>query len=122
MTDLTSQEKAVLREMGKQLSPEDQNALETQLAGASVRNRENTGAGFFTYFNTMAAPKVQADVRGCNVTAKIPNLKYGLGFILWLTDGYMDNLEGYTFGPESTEGMELEALTFELVSGPPFSS
>jgi hypothetical protein len=123
VTSLSLLEKAVLQATGEQLSPEDQRALQMQIASATVRSRENTGAGFFTYFEGTREPahKVQTDPKGCNVAAKIPDLRYGLGFILWLTDGYMDNLEGYTFG-ESTVGINLDTIRFELVSGLPFSN
>ena len=38
-----------------------------------------------------------------------------MGFILWLEGGYADCLEGYSYGNESTTGIELERVRFELV-------
>jgi hypothetical protein len=116
-TSLTPLEMAVLRDICRQLPPPDQVALETQLNGISVLSRENTGAGFFTFLaaNVKTHP-VQVDTRGYDVHAEFPGHILRLGFILWLKDGFVDRLEGYTLVPEDTTGLDLDALTFELVS------
>ncbi len=50
--------------------------------------------------------------------ATLVGLEYGMGFILWLEDGYADHLEGYSF-QESTAGIDLENVAFELWSPGP---
>jgi hypothetical protein len=47
--------------------------------------------------------------------AKIDGLENPVGFILWLKNGYVDCLEGFTT-VDSTAGMDLAALTFEIES------
>lgn len=126
MTDTaaTPLETAVLQEICKQLRSQDRKAFEEQIKGISVLSRKNTGAGFFTYFATKGktVPQLKDDTKGCYVTAKINGLENALGFILWLKDGYVDHLEGYTMALESTVGMDLAALEFELTSPPAISN
>jgi hypothetical protein len=40
-------------------------------------------------------------------------LQHGMGFILWLRDGYAERLEGYSYG-ESTSSVDLERADFEI--------
>jgi hypothetical protein len=46
---------------------------------------------------------------------KVDGLSYGMGFILWLKEGYADHLEGYSF-QEDTLGIDFENVEFELWS------
>jgi hypothetical protein len=48
--------------------------------------------------------------------ARLDGLEHGMGFILWLKEGYADCLEGYSYG-ESTTGIILEAASFEVSQG-----
>lgn len=113
-SDFTPLERAVLGAISTMHS-EDRVALETQFSTANVRNRENTGAGFFTYFEV--ARTTGAAVGGARLRAgpmvRIEKLEHGMGFILWLKDGYAHCLEGYSYA-ESTTGIALEAVGFEI--------
>jgi|KBSMisStandDraft_5_1062788.scaffolds.fasta_scaffold376920_2 hypothetical protein len=113
---LTPLEMAVLREHVKQLPRKDSAALAEQIDAISVRSRENTGAGFFTYFVFKSPPlhKVKTDMKKCHVTATINDLSNALGFILWVKDGYVDCLEGYTLAMDSTADLDLAMAEFEL--------
>jgi hypothetical protein len=121
---LTPLELAVLREHVKQLPRKDGAALEEQIGLISVRSRENTGAGFFTYFDFKARPphKVKTDMKKCHVTATINDLSNALGFVLWVKDGSIDCLEGYTLAMDSTADLDLASVEFELSPAPPMSS
>jgi hypothetical protein len=101
-----------------QLPPEDAAILRHQIAVSSVLRRENTGAGFYTDFTGLSglARKVHADTKAADVTAKIGNLENALGFILWMEGGHMNCLEGYTLALDSTVGMDLQTVSFELSS------
>jgi hypothetical protein len=44
---------------------------------------------------------------------RIGRLQHGMGFILWLRDGYAERLEGYSYG-ESTSSVDLERADFEI--------
>ena len=41
-------------------------------------------------------------------------LERGMGFILWLKEGYVDCLEGYSYD-ESTTGIAFELAAFEVL-------
>jgi len=113
---LTALELAVLRDLCRQLPFEAQAALERQINGLSVVSRKNTGAGFYTHFAVEGetTPPINVDVKGYHVSATIDNIEDALGFILWLKDGYVDNLEGYTLALASTEGMDLATAKFQI--------
>jgi hypothetical protein len=99
------------------MHPEDRAALEAQLSTATLDGRENTGAGFYTRFTVDRASSMAIGGRRLRdgPAAKVAGLEHGLGFILWLEDGYADCLEGYSYGNESTSGAELETVKFEIV-------
>lgn len=75
--------------------------LRCQLRGSRVKSRELTGCGFFTYFGVdrSAAMAVSGhpSLRISDVDAVIPGLEHGAGFVLFVEDGYLDNLEGYSY-------------------------
>lgn len=88
-------------------------ALRRQLQLSRVARREFTGVGFFTYFTVPEdAPRAsllaQATLTG--VFANIDGLEHGAGFILFLSHGQLDNLEGFTFAepwPDTIQGFSL---------------
>ena len=98
-------------------------ALRTQLAAARLRKRDNTGSGFFTYFeiDRTAPPMGERKPRDMRdgPFATVQGASHGMGFILWLKDGYADCLEGYCYGVDDTEAWDLENLSFELSAFPP---
>jgi hypothetical protein len=74
--------------------------LRSQLRELEVDRREFTGVGFFTYF------RVREDIERLNdrrrfvlgdVQASILGLNSGAGFLLYITDGALHMLEGFTF-------------------------
>jgi len=87
-------------------------ALRRQFQVSNVERRELTGCGFFTYFivdHSAAPPSAQKSLRIGDVDAIIPGLRLGAGFVLFVEDGYLDNLEGYTYDepwPSSVSGFE----------------
>jgi hypothetical protein len=111
----TPLERAVLRAIcEKELS--DRTALEAQVSTATVLSRENTGAGFYTRFaieRASGAPICGERLRH-GPAASINGLGHGMGFILWLKDGYVDCLEGYSY-QESTAEIVLDRVGFEII-------
>jgi hypothetical protein len=121
-TGLTSLERAVLACIAD-ASPEDGAALRAQLAAARHRDCKNTGCGFFTYFDIdRAAPPIgerkARDMRD-GPFGQVEGAAHGMGFILWLKDGYADCLEGYCYANDHTKGWDLENLSFDLSASPP---
>lgn len=103
--------------------PEDAASLRVQVAKALVRNRKNTGSGFFTYFDIdrTAPPIGEGKARGMRdgPFAQVRGAAHGMGFILWLRDGYADCLEGYCYGVDDTTAWDLGNLSFALSAAPP---
>ena len=110
----TPLERAVLAEICR-LHPDDQHMLESQLSAATFRSRENTGCGFLTCFVVDRA--ASTELPGLRLrngpAARVEGLEHGMGFILWLKEGYADCLEGYCFG-ESTTSIALEKAGFTV--------
>jgi len=99
--------------------PEDQVALKAQISTATVSGRENNGHGFYTRFRVDRGSN--AAVKGSRLkngpAAQIDGLKHGMGFILWLKEGYADCLEGFGYG-ENISALNLETVGFEINSQP----
>lgn len=74
--------------------------LQKQFNQASIESREMTGKGFFTYFAIPEKVQLLPGKPSFNigdVEASIPSVRYGTAFLLWITDGALDFLEGYTY-------------------------
>jgi hypothetical protein len=106
MESLSDLERAVLLRL---LEGDDPvlRALRDQVAVAGVREREFTGVGFFTYFllgpevHPVPLPNgvVHSPLVG-EVDIQAENLRHGAGFVLFLKEGLLHFLEGYTKGGE----------------------
>jgi hypothetical protein len=112
MSDLTHFERAV---MHKLLAGEDEilAILRDQLTLASVNERQMTGAGFFTRFTVPKAARllpINRPLKIGDVKAKMPELDYGAGFLLYIENGLLHMLEGYSFEEPWPERVS----TFEL--------
>lgn len=117
MLSFTELERAALEAIGRQ-HPDDRAALQAQLAMARVVRRENSGAGFFTDLAIdEAAPRVTSRHRVLgNVGATVDGFDAPLLLMLFMRDGFAEMLEGAACG-DSTVGVNLEALRFDLVPG-----
>ena len=96
---LTSLERAVidllLTEQGE---PND--TIRLQVKNANIANRELTGVGFFTKFELPVTSSVRRDLPNCTISgveAELPGLKHGAGFLLFIRDGVVSQLEGFTY-------------------------
>jgi hypothetical protein len=80
-------------------------ALRSQHARASVDRVELTGAGFFVEFSVpLDAPRAEPrELTGGNVPIQIEGLEHGAGCLLFVRDGILRTLEGYTYGEEWPE-------------------
>jgi hypothetical protein len=79
--------------------------LRKQATVATISARENTGYGFYLDFEVSAdkITPIHTDFHTkpnfCfgDVAAAIEPLQNGAGFLLWIKDGYLAMLEGYTY-------------------------
>ena len=114
MEVLTSLERAVLNAIALQV-PEVADAFANQHGTVRVTARENTGAGFYATLHVSHGSPIKG-VAGPldDVGASVVGLKYGMGFLLWLRDGHIHQLEGYSY-EESTSGIDFERVAFGAV-------
>lgn len=83
------------------------NALHAQLARCHVTSREPTGVGFFTWLGVAAdvepAPVRPGTLDLADVVADIEGLEHGAGFVLFIEDGILDVLEGFSYDEPWTD-------------------
>lgn len=87
------------------LSPEYAPLLE-QIAAAKVYKREKSDRGFYTYFLLPKAVRTidsKEKMQFGGVFAEINGLQYGMGFVLYVVNGVIDCLEGYSFDEDWVE-------------------
>jgi hypothetical protein len=76
-------------------------ALRAQLDSCEVSSRQFSGVGFFTNLrvdrSVRPAPTSHPRIHISGVGGKISGLEHGAGFVLFVTDGYLDFLEGFTY-------------------------
>ena len=89
--------------------------LRQQLCAASVAKRELTGVGFFCTLVVPSAEPAVAEITGQgpfgDVEADIEGLQHGAGFLLWLKDGRLSMLEGFSYDepwPSEVDRFELK--------------
>ena len=102
MYDLTAIEVAVL---DKLLSGDDSvlECLRSQLRFAKILSREHTGVGQYSKF-TFTTPVVPLEGQPSfcfgDVRAAITGVPNGAGFLLWIEQGLISELEAYTYQEE----------------------
>jgi hypothetical protein len=110
--NLTPLENAVLETMCQQPGKHFE-TIKQQLAAASVGRREFSGVGFFTDFIVPADATVKRDLPDMELTgvgAEFPNLAHGAGFVLFIREGVINMLEGFTYDenwPEKTDAFKI---------------
>jgi hypothetical protein len=116
---LTNLEIAAIRTIIDEI-PEWRSVLTHQLELVEVADRENTGGGFFTDLRIPdSAPAVVGQTHlGETTHAAIDGLEYGVGLILFLKEGRMDLLEGYSVGGEDTKPIDWERIGFRITDHP----
>lgn len=96
--------------------------LREQLRRSRVARRELTGAGFFTYLDGPAeAPRLATHARQHTVSgvfADIEGLEHGAGFILFIVDGLLDNLEGFSYDEPWPPEIGAFSLKYTAEDGP----
>jgi hypothetical protein len=113
MEILSPLEQAVLDAIALQV-PEVAKALAGQQGQVRVTARQNTGSGFYTTLDVSRGSPIKgvASPLG-DVDATVAGLQHGMGFILWLRDGHIHKLEGYSY--EDTSGVDFERVEFGIV-------
>lgn len=115
MDGFTDLEIAALKSIFSE-TPEFTPDLQRQFDRAKVVKRENSGAGFFTTIVVSDdTPRVTSPAElGSETHARVDGLQHGLGFVLFMENGLLHVLEGYTYMPESTAAFDLASIGFEM--------
>lgn len=106
---LTPLEKAVIDTLLDEKG-EPFDIIRQQLAHASVTKRVFTGVGFITDFFVPKDASIRRDLPDAtlgDVGMEFPSLQHGAGFLLFIRNGVITMLEGYTYDepwPESIDG------------------
>jgi hypothetical protein len=88
-------------------------SLRDQAEQLIVSSREMTGVGFFTEFAVArgaAQPPVDRSFRLGGVSGIADGVRHGLGFVLFVENGLLHMLEGYTYDepwPDEVRGLRL---------------
>jgi hypothetical protein len=117
MTALNELEKAVLQEMCSRVSSDVGAHLATQVKNVIVRDRNNTGAGFYSKLEINGPVQHIKEKVISNLSATIAGLKNPMVFVLFIRDGVIDLLEGAAID-DSTTNINFSEVTFEIVPKP----
>ena len=110
--------------MGMMLDGEDHvlGTLRKQYAKSSIAGKEFTGVGFYFYFLVPEQVErlsgkqdfVFGDVYGDIVgdAASFNSSEFGLGFLLYIKNGVIATLEGYTYGDKWPENLSQYQLHY----------
>jgi hypothetical protein len=74
--------------------------LRRQMDASRVKERKLTGVGFYTTFavpDCIQRVELKRSLHLGDVHAEIDGLQFGAGFVLFVNDGVIDFLEGYTY-------------------------
>jgi hypothetical protein len=90
-------------------------ALRMQFEHALATNREMTGVGFWTKIATSDADPVpgRQNFELLKATATIPAIDHGAGFVLFVREGRLSQIEGFTFDepwPDDVAGYSLARI------------
>ena len=89
-------------------------ALREQIATAQVTDFENTGAGFFSTVKVSAeTPRLTEQSPLDAATGSVADIPHGMGFLVFLEDGHIALIEGYTYDG-STADLDFEMVAFEV--------
>jgi len=91
-------------------------ALRVQAKRVRVVRRKCTGVGFFCDFDVpQDVPRLtqKTDFHFGDVTATVDGLTHGAGFVLFVRNGHLAVLEGYTYDEPWPQGLHNVALTYQ---------
>jgi len=89
-------------------------ALRRQVAEATAVHRELSGVGFFTRFTLpeTTAPAPVRCLRFGDVHGDIAGLQHGAGFVLFVDEGRITMLEGFSYGEPWPEEVNAFAIRY----------
>jgi hypothetical protein len=97
-------------------------SLRQQFCNSKIKSRKFTGVGFYLYFRVPSIFKInhkltsiKSDFNYGDVVATVDSINNDVGFILWIKNGYLFMLEGYTFGEQWPK--DIKRYTIRYING-----
>lgn len=87
--------------------------LREQIATAQIADFENTGVGFFSTVRVSPEAPRLPDKSPLDAATGSIGIEHA-GFLVFLEDGYVSLIEGYTCGDGSTVGLDFESVDFDM--------
>lgn len=107
-------ERAVLEAAARDFHPAT-DGLRDQFEAAQVTAFENTGAGFFSTVTVPPeAPRIPENSPLDAATANVDGIDHGMGFLVFLENGYVSLIEGYTHSDVATVGVDFASVNFDM--------
>ena len=117
---LTDFEKAIMDKLLHGFHPFLKN-LRTQLAQCHIINREFTGVGFFVDFDVDAQLSYgDVNLEIGDVDAEVEGVQHGVGFVLFIREGRLSMLEGYTYDEPYPKNISQYTLNYDTKDGRDF--
>lgn len=90
----------------------NEDAFRRQVAAARVVDRINTIVGFYTRVVVDRSKCQPLNIRAEGGHFDVEGIEHGMGVVLWEEDGYLDQIEGFTYSDDPLEGVDLAELKF----------
>lgn len=113
MLEFNALERAVMAAYGEIYGAEEPR-LAGQLTAVQPTARENTGSGFHTYLKIDRSVCETIPVRGTlgEHFVHVAGLQHGIGLLLFFSDGYLSEIDGYAQGGEDTTEIDFSNVSF----------
>ncbi len=90
----------------------DAAAFRQQIASARVIDRINTIVGFYTRVVVDRSNCQPLSIRGKGGHFEVEGVDLGMGIVLWDDEGYLDQIEGFTYTDDPLARVDLAGLKF----------
>jgi hypothetical protein len=109
--EFTAFEGAALKAISPLVGCDAENFL-AQVNSSLVIDRINTAHGFYTRVSVDRAEVQPVALEGKGGSFEVEGIEHGIGLLLWGDDGYLETIEGYSYGGDPLLGRTLADLKF----------
>lgn len=109
--EFTAFEKAALNALAALFGIEAGKFL-AQVNASRVVDRINTIHGFYTRVLADRSLCQRLPLSGKGGSFEVESIEHGIGVLLWEKDGYLETIEGYSYGGDALLGLSLADLRF----------
>jgi hypothetical protein len=90
----------------------DAAAFRQQITSARVIDRINTIVGFYTRVVVDRSNCQPLSIRGKGAHFEVEGVDLGMGIVLWDDEGYLNQIEGFTYSDDPLARIDLAELKF----------